>query len=177
MKTKRLTTLSMLIAINVVLSILTPIKLSNFKFTFEAFPILVAGILLGPIDGLIVGGVGSLIYQILFSGYGLMPTTILWVLPHAVSGYIVGLYSKKHNFELNNKQIIFITITSSLVVTLLNTLAIYVDAKVYGYYSFTYVFGSIAFKILAGVVLAIIYSAIIPTLVKFLKKKLSINSK
>lgn len=177
MKTKRLTTLSMLIALNVVLSILTPIRLSNFKFTFEAFPILVAGILLGPVDGLIVATAGSLVYQILFSGYGLMPTTILWVLPHAVSGYIVGLYSKKHNYELNRKQTIFITTTSSLVVTMLNTVAIYVDAKVYGYYSFAYVFGSIFFKILAGVILAIIYSTIIPTLIKFLKNKLNLNTK
>lgn len=177
MKAKRLTTLSMLIALNVILSVLTPIKLSNFKLTFEAFPILIAGILLGPIDGLIVGTVGSLIYQILFSGYGLMPTTILWVIPHAVSGYLVGLYSKNHNYELNNKQTILITILSSLVVTLLNTVAIYIDAKVYGYYSFAYVFGSIIIKILTGVILAIIYSAIIPTLVKFLKKKLGTNSK
>ena len=56
----------MLIAIYTVLSILTPIKLSNFKFTFEAFPILVAGRLFGPLDGFIVGGLGSLIYQLFF---------------------------------------------------------------------------------------------------------------
>lgn len=167
----------MLIALNIVLSILTPIKLSNFKFTFEAFPILIAGILLGPIDGLIVGGVGSLIYQILFSGYGFMPTTILWVLPHAVSGLLVGLYSKKNNFDLTKKQTVFITIVSSLVVTTLNTLAIYIDSKVYGYYSFVFVFGSIFFKIIVGITLAIIYSAIIPTLVSFLRNKLNQKNK
>ena len=61
MNTRRLTTLAMLIAIYSVLSILTPIKIVNFKFTFEAFPILVASLLLGPVDGLIVGGVGSFI--------------------------------------------------------------------------------------------------------------------
>lgn len=165
----------MLIALNVVLSILTPIKLSNFKFTFEAFPILVAGILLGPVDGLIVGGVGSLIYQLLFSGYGLMPTTILWIIPHAVSGFLVGSYSKKHNFDLTNKQTMCITIVSSLIVTALNTVAIYVDSKVYGYYSFAFVFGSIIFKIIAGIILAIIYSTIIPILVKYLKNKLGIK--
>lgn len=165
----------MLIALNVVLSILTPFKLANFKFTFEAFPILVAGILLGPIDGLIVGGVGSLIYQLLFSGYGLMPTTILWIIPHAFSGFLVGLYSKKHNYELTKKQTIFIAIVSSLVVTTLNTVALYVDSKVYGYYSFAFVFGSIVFKVISGIVLAIIYSTIIPILIKYLKNKLGLK--
>ena len=170
MNTKRLTTCAMLIAINVVLSIATPIKLNNFKFTFEAFPILIAGILFGPIDGLLVGSLGSTIYQIFFSGYGLMITTPVWILPHAVSGLLVGIYAKVRDFNLSNKQTVFITILSSLVVTALNTLAIYIDAKINGYYTFAYVFGSIIFKIIAGVVLAIIYSLVISQLVKRLPR-------
>ena len=169
MQTRRLTTCAMLIAVNVVLSILTPIKLGNFKFTFEAFPILLAGILFGPIDGLIVGTVGSTIYQILFSGYGLMITTPLWVLPHAISGLIVGLYAKKNNFDLSNKKTTFITILSSLLVTVLNTLVIYIDSKLYGYYSFAYVFGSIFIKIICGVILAVIYTFIINRIVSQFK--------
>lgn len=170
MNTRRLTTCAMLIAINVVLSIVTPIKLSNFKFTFEAFPILLAGIFGGPIDGLIVGTSGSAIYQIFFSGYGFMVTTPLWILPHAISGLIVGLYSKRFNYNLDTKQTIIITILSALTVTILNTVAIYVDAKVFGYYTFAYVFGSIIFKIIAGIMLAILYSLIIPKLTISIKK-------
>lgn len=170
MTNKRLATLAILIAINVVLSIITPIKLANFKFTFEAFPILVSGILLGPIDGLLVGLLGSGIYQILFSGYGLMITTPLWILPHAISGLIVGLYSKRHNLRLNSTQILFITILSALIVTMFNTFAIYVDAKLFGYYSFAYVFGSILFKIAAGIILSFMYTLIIPKLINRIKK-------
>ena len=168
-KTRRLTSLAMLIAVNVVLCILTPIKLGNFKFTFEAFPILVAAIAMGPIEGLIVGTLGSTIYQLFFSGYGLMPTTMLWILPHAFSGLIVGVYAKKHNFKLNNKQLAFITILSSLIVTVLNTLAIYVDSKVFGYYTFSYVFGAIIIKIVTGIILASIYSLVISKLIKILQ--------
>lgn len=170
MMTKRLTTCAMLIAINVVLCILTPVSIANFKFTFEAFPILIAGILLGPIDGLIVGGIGSLIYQIFFSGYGLMITTPFWIIPHAVSGLIVGLYSKNNDYSLSYKQTVFITILSSLLVTILNTAAIYIDAKIFGYYSFAYVFGSFFIKILAGIILSFIYSLVIPKLVNSVKK-------
>lgn len=169
MNTRKLTTLAMLIAINVVLSMLTPIKLSNFKFTFEAFPILLAGLLFGPIDGLIVGGVGSAIYQILFSGYGLMITTPFWILPHALSGLVVGLYAKRNTYNLSIRQIIFISIISALLVTTFNTLAIYIDAKIFGYYTFAYVFGSIFIKIIAGIILAIMYSLVLPKIIKSVK--------
>ena len=171
MNTKRLTRLAMLIAVYVVLSILTPVKIVNFKFTFEAFPILVASLLSGPIDGLIVGGVGSFIYQLLFSGYGITATTLLWILPHALSGLIVGLYGEKKNFDLNRKEIIFICIVSALLVTSLNLLALYVDSKLYGYYSFVLVFGNLIIKIIAGIILAVIYASIMPQLLSFLQKK------
>lgn len=170
MNAKRLTTLAMLIAINVVLCIFAPVKLANMKFTFEAFPILIAAIIGGPIDGLIVGTIGSTIYQILFSGYGLMITTPLWVLPHAISGLVVGLYAKKFNYSLSTKQTIIICIISSLLVTALNTIAIYLDAKIFGYYTFAYVFGSIIFKIIAGIILAIIYALVIPKLISRISK-------
>lgn len=172
MNTKRLTTLAMLIAVYIVLSILTPIKLSNFKFTFEAFPILVAGLLLGPVDGLLVGAIGSTIYQLLFSGYGITPTTPLWVLPHALSGLIVGLYAKYKKYDLDFKNTVFISIISALLVTTLNLLALYVDSKMFGYYSKTLVFGNIIFKIITGILLSIIYSSVLPKLLAFLKKQL-----
>lgn len=95
MTTKRLTTISMLIAMKVILSILTPVKLLNFKFTFEAFPVLAAGLLFGGFEGFMVGFIGSFLYQLLFSGYGFTATTILWILPHAISGLAVGYIAEK----------------------------------------------------------------------------------
>ena len=151
---------------------MTPIKLANFKFTFEAFPILVAGMLMGPMDGFIVGAVGSAIYQLLFSGYGITLTTPLWILPYAISGFIVGLYAKSKNHKLNFYQTVFICCISAFVVSGLNLLAIYVDSKVYGYYSDTLVFGNLLIKIITGIILATIYSTILPRLISFLKKKL-----
>lgn len=162
----------MLISVYCVLSILTPIKLENFKFTFEAFPVLVASLLFGPIDGLIVGGVGSLIYQVLFSGYGITATTLLWVVPHAFSGLTVGLFAKSKNYSLDIKQTCFIAIISSLTVTVLNIVALYIDSKMYGYYSYALVFSNVIFKIITGVILAIVYTFVLPKLISFLKKQL-----
>ena len=162
----------MLIAIYCVLSILTPVKIANFKFTFEAFPILVAGLLFGPLEGFIVGTLGSSIYQLLFSGYGITVTTPLWILPHAISGLLVGLLAKKYNFNLDFKKTAIISSISALIVTALNTLALYVDSKAFGYYSPAMVFGNIAVKILIGIILSIIYSSVLPKLLAFLKKQL-----
>ncbi len=172
MNTRRLTTLAMLVAIYVVLSILTPVRILNFKFTFEAFPILVAGLLMGPIDGLLVGTVGSFIYQLLFSGYGITLTTPLWILPHAISGLIVGSYAKKNDFELGIRKRILICVISAFTVTFLNTVALYIDSRLYGYYSKTLVFGNIFVKIAVGIILSIIYSSIMPKLLQYLKKKI-----
>lgn len=171
MNNKRLTSLAMLIAIYCVLSIITPIRIVNFKFTFEAFPIYVASLLLGPVDGLIVGGVGSFIYQILFSGYGITATTILWVIPHALSGYVAGLYAKSKNFSLDFKQYCFIVAISNLIVTILNTFALFIDSKLFGYYSYVIVFGSLFAKIIVGIILAIIYSFALPQLIRILKRQ------
>ena len=165
----------MLTALYVVLSVMTPVKVANFKFTFEAFPILVAGLLFGPIDGLYVGGIGSCIYQLFFSGYGITATTPLWILPHALSGLLVGFYAKRKGFSLSFIETALIACLSALLVTSLNLLALYVDSKLYGYYSYALVFGNVVFKIAVGIILAIIYSMALPKLLTFLKKQLSRN--
>ncbi|MCR5066805.1 MAG: folate family ECF transporter S component [Erysipelotrichaceae bacterium] len=169
-KTKKLTTLAMLIALYVVLSILTPIKLQNFKFTFEALPILIGALLGGPVDGLIIGGLGSFLYQLLFSGYGLTVTTPLWILPHAASGLVVGLYARAKKFEYSYLEVVLIAIISALLVTALNTLALYVDSKVFGYYTKALVFGAIPLKILTGIILAVLFSLILPQLLRTIRK-------
>lgn len=169
-KTKRLTTLAMLIALYVVLSILTPIKLQNFKFTFEALPILVGALLFGPLDGFIIGTVGSFIYQLLFSGYGLTVTTPLWILPHAASGLLVGWYAKKINFKYSLQSVAVIAIMSALLVTALNTLALYLDSKIFGYYSKALVFASLPVKILTGIILSVLFALILPELLKRVRK-------
>ena len=165
----------MLTALYVVLSVMTPVKVANFKFTFEAFPILVAGLLFGPIDGLYVGGIGSFIYQLFFSGYGITTTTPLWILPHALSGLLVGFYAKRKGFSLSFIETALIACLSALLVTSLNLLALYIDSKLYGYYTYALVFGNVIFKVAVGIILAIIYSMALPKLLTFLKKKLNRN--
>lgn len=170
MNTKRLTNLALLIAVYVVLAVMTPIRLINFKFTFEAFPVLIAGILMGAADGCLVGLLGSAIYQIFASGYGITLTTPLWILPHALSGFLVGLLAEKWRDKLDFVHLTFICSLSSLCVTAFNTLALYVDSRMFGYYSKKLVFGALFVKIVTGILLAVIYSLILPKLIDRLKR-------
>jgi uncharacterized membrane protein YraQ (UPF0718 family) len=66
-------------------------------------------------------------------------------------------------------------VLSALVVTALNTVIMAVDSMIYGYYSAAYVFGALIFRIIAGVITAVVFSFIIPPLIKQLKKFVNLS--
>ena len=168
MKPKRLVTNAMLIAMYVVLSLVATINLGNMKFTLDSLPIIVGAALFGPVDGMLIGLLGSFTNQMLT--YGFSATTLLWIIPAGVRGLLIGLYAKHHNFDMSFKQTQFITISSALIVTALNTAAMYIDSKIYGYYSAAYVFGGILPRIIAGIIIAFVFGAILPQIIKPLKR-------
>ena len=126
MNTKRLVTVAVLIALYTVLSLFSA-NLGLIKLTFESFPVLVASLMFGWVDGLLVGAVGGLLNQMLT--YGFTVTTLMWILPNAVRGLLVGLYAKKHGLDLTMKQTAGIVLATSLLVTALNTVALYIDSR------------------------------------------------
>ena len=168
MKTKRIVLIGLLVAMYVVLSLFLTVTLWNYKITFEALPILVGAFLLGPVDGFLIGFLGSFLNQLLT--YGFTATTLLWVLPHAASGLIVGLLAKRMKEPWSVTKVAVITVISALCVTCLNTLAMYVDSKMYGYYSKAFVFGALGVRIITGIVTAVVFALIMPTLLKQLKQ-------
>lgn len=158
---------AVLIAMFVVLSLFS-IETGNLRISFDALPIIIGGLLFGPVDGLIIGTLGSFLQQML--SYGFTATTVLWMLPAMVRGLMIGLYAKQRRYDFTRRNILFITIISSLIVTTVTTLVMYADSKVYGYYSFAYIFGTLFFRYILGVATAMVYSAIMPTLLKTVKK-------
>ncbi|MBQ2047658.1 MAG: ECF transporter S component, partial [Schwartzia sp.] len=95
--TYQLTVDAMLAAMVAVLGYLS-IDMQVIKVTFESLPIFVGAFLLGPLDGLLIGGVGTLIYQLL--RYGFAYTTVLWMLPYMIAGLICGIVAKKYQFKM-----------------------------------------------------------------------------
>lgn len=162
---------AVLIAMYVVLNSIS-FRTANIKFTLDAFPIIVGAVMFGPLHGSIIGFLGSGIYQLFFSGYGISPTTLLWMLPVVIRGLIVGLYSRHKSYEPPMGGLVAITILAGVLTTAFNTLALYVDSIIYHYYSYELVFGLLIPKFIISIVLAIVFALIIPSLVKKIRRNI-----
>lgn len=117
-----------------------------------------------------VGLVGAFLGQLMT--YGVTATTVLWIIPPAVRGLLIGLYAKRCGYELSRKQLVGVLIVTSLVVTLLNTGAIYLDSVIYGYYTYAYVFGKVGIRIVSGAVTAVAMAFVTPPVLDMLKRSL-----
>lgn len=164
----------MLAAVFAALSIMTPIRLQNIKITFEGVPVLVGALLFGAPDGALVGFIGALVYQLFLSGYGVTVTTPLWILPHVVSGLVVGLFAQKKAFRFRRAEVVPALVVSELLVTAINTFAIYVDSKIFGYYTPTIITGVLGVRILAAAIRGVAYGLILPPVVSALRRQAGI---
>lgn len=164
--TKKLCFAAALAALFVVLDILSISIGNNIKITFGGLPIIIAAIYLGPLYGTVVGLIGSFFGQ-LFT-YGLSPTTVVWIIPAGIRGLSMGLLFAAFRRNFNWVSVGVSILTSSLLVTVFNTFAIYIDSKVFGYYSIAVVFGATVFRVISGILTSIAYLLIIFPIVKVL---------
>ena len=164
---------AVLIAMYVVLNSIS-FRVANFKFTLDAFPIIVGAVMFGPFHGALIGFLGSGIYQLFFSGYGITPTTILWMLPVIVRGLIIGAYSRRKNYSPAVGGLMVFTVVAGILTTALNTLALYVDSLIYNYYSYALVFGLLIPKFIISVILAVLFALVTPILVKKIRKNVKL---
>lgn len=155
-------------ALYLVLDFLSVSVTPNIKLTFGGLPILLASFLLGPWYGAAAGTVGSFVSQML--KYGFSATTALWILPAAIRGISAGLIFYAFGKKAKILPVSVSVVASSLLVTAFNTLAIYVDSVVYGYYSFAYVFGDTVWRLISSVLTAVIYIAVILPILKVTQK-------
>ena len=176
MSTRKLVVIAMMVAVYVVLNTVGTIRLGWINISVSALPIIVGALLYGPGGGLMVGLVGAFLGQLMT--YGVTATTVLWIIPPAVRGLLIGLYAKRCGYALSRRQLVGVLIVTSLVVTLLNTGAIYLDSVIYGYYTYAYVFGKVTKKckvgirIVSGAVTAVAMAFVTPPVLDMLKRSL-----
>ncbi|MFR0796235.1 MAG: ECF transporter S component [Oscillospiraceae bacterium] len=120
---------------------LVSISTGNLKITVEALPVFLGALLLGPVDGLAIGGVGTLLYQLL--RFGVSATTALWIAPYVLLGLCVGAVSARHGYDCTPRQLALLAVLGELGITVLNTGSLYLDSLIYGYYSPVFVFGTL----------------------------------
>ena len=147
---------AVLIALYVILGF-WKIPIGNLlRVNLASFAVVVCAVVFSPLDGLIVGFMGEFLSQVL-GPYGLTPTTLLWAAPEAVRGLLLGsimLLFRRRGMNatqiLRSKGIIFFTIAcvlTGIIASCVNTLALYVDSKMYGYYNFYMVFGVLTVRL------------------------------
>lgn len=124
------------------------VEIGGIKLTFVGLASIIAAMVYGPIDGFLVGFFGAFCEQML--KYGFTATTLLWLLGPAMRGLVVGcakLIFKRsmstENLLRNHRPYVFfaVSIFAGLVVSVLNTTAFYVDAKMFHYYTYELIFG------------------------------------
>ena len=134
-----------------------------WRVSVAPFAVILGALAFGPVDGLIVGLMGEFVTQIL-GPYGLTPTTLLWCLGEAVRGLTLGLFAwlvlKKwlvSEKKLSAAQMVMVLcacISTAILSSLCNTLALYVDSKMFGYYSYAMVFGALVVRLILSVVIS-----------------------
>lgn len=172
MKTRQLTCDAMLAAMCAVLGCLS-LDLGNLKFTFESFPVHLGALLFGPADGMLIGGAGTLIYQLL--RYGVTATTALWILPYVLCGLFVGWHAKKERFSPTGKQTLLLVIFGELGITVLNTAALYIDSRLFHYYTPTLITGVLGLRLVICAAKAITYGLALPSVVRAARRTLSLR--
>lgn len=141
----------------------------TLKISLSGLPVIIVAIFGGPLWGAAAGFVGAFIGQMLT--YGFSATTLLWVLPAVVRGVSMGLLFRAFKQSIKPSVLTLETAISSLLVTLFNTLAMLVEQKLYGYYSsYIAIFAAIPQRVIAGIITAVIFSLMLPTIITALKK-------
>ena len=170
MSTRKMVTIAMLTAVYVVLNFAGTVRLGWINISVASLPVIVGAMLYGPVGGLLVGLLGAFMGQLLT--YGVTATTILWILPQAARGLLVGVYAKHCGYKFSSGQLTLALIGTALVVTALNTGAMYIDSVIYNYYSYAYVFGGLVVRIISGAATAVLMVFVAPPVVNLLNRSL-----
>lgn len=86
---KRMCYAALLAAMYLPLSLYAAVQVGNVRISFGSLPVVAAALLFGPVDAVIVAMVGEFFKQLLT--YGVTYTTVLYLIPPALRGLVVGL--------------------------------------------------------------------------------------
>ena len=126
---------ALLTAMMVLLKRTIAIETPYFKFSFASLPIVLAAMLFGPVEGMLVGLLGELVAQIT-GPYGLAPTTVLYVVPAAIRGMVVGcgaLWCRRTGKRLESRPVTCyaVCIAGAILTTAGNTVSIWLESLMY----------------------------------------------
>ena len=176
---KRLVLNAMMVALYVILGYLRIPIGNSFRISVAPFAVIMCALSFGPVDGLIVGFVGEFLAQIL-GPYGLTQTTLLWCIGETVRGGVLGVLSVMllqkwiMSAEKPNVRQMAVILGScsatGILAALGQTLALYVDSTMLGYYNYTMVFGLMIWRIVIYIVISALLGYLCLPVIQALRK-------
>ena len=127
--------IALLTAMVVLLKRTLAIETPYIKINFAPLPIMLAAMLFGPVEGMVVGLLGEFIAQIT-GPYGLAPTTVLYVAPAAIRGVVVGLGAvgcRRTGRRIERRPVVCyaVGIAGAVLTTVGNTVSIWLESVMY----------------------------------------------
>lgn len=150
------------------------VKFGNYlQISINALPIILIAVFLGPVSGMAVGFIGEFLSQLL--EYGLSISTLWWTAPAVLRGLTVGIlfiaFKRSQKFVPLTVNII----SSSLLVTVLNTFLLIMESKILGYYAITLSTAFFVTRLTSSLATAVVMIVIIYPIIKALNKQNLIN--
>ena len=164
--TRTTCTIAVLAAMYVPLSLFLSVQgPNNLKFSFGSLPVVVAALLMGPVEAALTAFIGEFLKQLLSYGFTAM-----------LRGLVIGAAAirfKRTAKPLTARPILcnIVCIAAAVITTAANTLVIWLDSVIYGYYSFAYVFGATAARFVTGMITSVLVALVAVPLVYLLERQ------
>ncbi len=164
---------ALLTAMMVLLSLTLSIRTPTFKLSFGSLPVVLGAMIFGPVEGALVAIFGEFLVQLLT--YGLVPTTIIWIIPPAIRALVIGavvLYLRRNGgTPLESRPVICYAtcIIGAILTTTGNTFGMWLDSLFYGT-SFTPVLFITPARYVSGVITAVVVTTACVPLMHMLRR-------
>ena len=170
---------ALLAAMYLPLSLYAAVQVGNVRISFGSLPVVAAALLFGPVDAVIVAMVGEFFKQLLT--YGITYTTVLYLIPPALRGLVVGLgalaLTSLRGQRLGERRTVCyaVCILAAICTTVGNTLINWLDSVIFGYYTPALIFGGLVWRFIVGMINAVVMASLAMPLVKILRKQNAVS--
>ena len=146
----------------------------NVRISFGSLPVVIAALLFGPLDAAAVAMVGEFFKQLLT--YGVTYTTALYLIPPALRGLVIGgavllLRQRGERLEERRTLCYAVCILAAVCTTVGNTLVNWLDSVLMGYYVPGLILGDFVWRLIVGMINAVVMSSLAVSLVKVLRSR------
>lgn len=150
------------------------IEIGTVKLSLGSLPVTVLALLTGPVEAALAAALGELLKQMLT--YGFTATTLLWIIPPALRGLLIGLaaarlWRTERPLEERPVRCYAVGMGAAVVTTVANCLPLWLDSVIYDYYFPGYILGSLVARLGVGIATAVIVGILAMSVVPALRRQ------